>query len=100
MTELSKIDELIRQRALNEAEVESKAAIAALPYWSEDITVYADEFKGEVTIKRWRLLPALQAAIEAEIYKSKVEHYSRKVLDAIDELDWLRESVNNLERGS
>lgn len=98
MADLSKIDELIRKRAYAEAKDETEKAIKALPYWSDDFTIWSDCVKGEVTIERWRLLQGLQEAIKQELVKVKIEHYSKKILETVDDLNWLRESVENLER--
>ena len=98
MSKLSKIDELIRERAMNEAKFESATFMKALPFWRDDITVWSDTVKKEVSIERWRLINQIQQAVTNEIYRDKVQELSKKVLSAIDELDWLRDSVEALER--
>lgn len=98
MVDLSKIDELIRARAYKEAAAEAAEALKALPFWKEDIQVFSDTTKTVVSIERWRLLEPMQKAIKESLTQQKIEFYSKKILDAVDELDWLRNSIENLER--
>lgn len=96
---LKSIDEAIYARAHKEACNESQLAVNAIPYWDNDLTFEREVGGKRFTIKidRYNLLIKLQAEIQKNMTKNKVEEYTRKILETVDELEFLRESVENLE---
>lgn len=92
---LESINQAIRERARAEAKTEAQAAVNAMPYWSKDLIFIKDGHN--ITVERWKLVGKLREAIEEEFYQDKVTAHTQKILESVDQLEFLRESVEQLK---
>lgn len=99
MSDVSVLQEAINHRADRESRVEADKLINMLPRGLGDFEFSYEDGKGTKTIKvqNWVLMDKLRAAVRKSIRETKIQEYSNRVLALVDEVDYLKESVQNLE---
>lgn len=95
------LNDRIKARAQDEAKREITEELKKFPYF-DDCRVYFDDpnsvgRKGIALVSNYSIREQLEEAMVKRRTEEKINDYSKRIIDALDELDIIRDTLTNME---